>query len=114
MPNYFSKNLKFLREKKKLQQQELADEWNIPRSTLSCWETGIRTPSIEQIQEIARYFGVDIDIVSRDYSNLNSLNDETDLLFDKYKDVLTESDKSIIKTIIEERKKKIDKELGDE
>ena len=40
--------------------------------------------------------------------------DETDVLFDKYKDVLTESDKEIIKTIIEQRKKEIDKQLGED
>ncbi len=40
--------------------------------------------------------------------------DELELLFDKHKDILTDSDKNIIKTIIEERKKEIDKELGEE
>lgn len=39
--------------------------------------------------------------------------DELELLFDKHKDILTESDKAVIKTIIEERKKEIDKELGE-
>ena len=71
MTNYFSKNLKYLRQKRKLQQQELAAELNIPKSTLSCWEAGIRTPNIEQIQKIAKYFDVDMEIISKDYSNLN-------------------------------------------
>ena len=46
-------------------------------------------------------------------SNENNTYDETDVLFDKYKDVLSESDKNIIKAIIEERKRQIDKELGE-
>ena len=49
--------------------------------------------------------------MSKDYSNLSSLNDETDLLYDKYKDILPESSKNIIKAIIEEEKKKIDEQL---
>lgn len=72
MTNYFSKNLKYLREQKNMEQQDLAEAWNIPRSTLSCWENGLRTPKIEQIQDIANYFGVNIDIVSRDYSQINA------------------------------------------
>ncbi len=70
--NFFSKNLRYLRERKKLEQQDLAEQLNIPQSTLSCWENGIRTPKVEQIIDIANYFGVGIDIVSRDYSK----NDE--------------------------------------
>lgn len=113
--NYFSKNLKYLREKKNIDQQKMADDLNLPQSTLSCWETGIRTPKIEQIIDIADYLNVGIDIVSKDYSNCN-LNDfdELNILFDKNKDILTDSDKQIIKTIIEQRKKEIDKELGED
>lgn len=40
--------------------------------------------------------------------------DELELLFDKHKEILTESDKTLIKTIIEQRKLEIDKELGEE
>lgn len=68
MANYFSKNLKYLREKKNLEQQILADELKIPRSTLTCWENGLRTPKIQKIEDIANYFGVGMDIISKDYS----------------------------------------------
>lgn len=164
--NYFSKNLKFLREKKRLNQQQVADDLKVSRPAYTCWENGIRTPKIEQILEIANYFGVGMDIISKDYStqqnifanrlkeainlsgyelkelstktgieesfinnclagklkpntmNLqrfaNTLNvserwlkgyddDEIELLYSKYKDILTESDKTLIKTIIEQR-----------
>lgn len=77
MANYFAKNLKFLRESKKIEQQRLADDLNIPRSTLSCWENGLRTPKIEQILDITKYFNVNIDIISRDYSNDNEEKQET-------------------------------------
>lgn len=164
--NYFSKNLKYFREKKKLNQQEIADDLDIPRPTYTCWETGIRTPKIEQIIDIAEYFGVGMDIVSKDYSieqnsfanrlneaiiknnykinelsektgidesfindclngkiKPNSMNiqrfaatlnvsenwlkgndeDEVEILYKKYKEILTDSDKTLIKTIIEQR-----------
>lgn len=97
MKIYFAKNLKFLRERKGLDQQALADKLNIPRSTLSCWENGIRTPKIEQIQEIADYFGVDIDIVSKDYSDItipNKISDSKETLKKILKDkgILGEND----------------------
>lgn len=41
----------------------------------------------------------------------NTPPDELDILFDKNKDILTEADKNIMKTIIMERRKQIDKEL---
>lgn len=112
--NFFAKNLKYLREKRNLDQQKVADDLNIPQSTLSCWENGIRTPKIEQIIDIANYFNVEIDIISRDYSkNTNKTFDEYAVLFDKYKE-LSEDDKELIKNIIETRKKQIDKELGED
>ncbi len=112
--NYFAKNLKFLREQKRYDQQKVADDLNVPQSTLSCWEKGIRTPKIEQIIDIANYFNVDMDIVSKDYSNnqTTKLFDEVDILFDKHKDKLSKSDKAIIKAIIEERIKATNEELN--
>lgn len=113
MGNYFSKNLKYLREKKGLEQQELAENLNVPRSTLSCWENGIRTPKIEQIQEIAKYFNVDIDIISKDYSD-TPFSNELDILYSKSKDILNETEIDMIKHSMqrainryEEEKKKI-------
>ncbi len=110
MTNYFSKNLKYLREKKGIEQQELADELNIPRSTLSCWENGLRTPKIEQIQEIANYFNVNMDIISRDYSNNNYKEDDIKMLLDAYQG-LSDTDKEFMRNMIIERRKLIDKQL---
>lgn len=111
--NYFAKNLKYLRESKKIEQQRIADDLNIPRSTYSCWEAGIRTPKVEQIQQVADYFNVNIDIISRDYSLQEETNtlSQQELLFNKVKDSLTESDWNIINAIVEQRKKEIDNEL---
>ena len=114
MSNFFSKNLKYLIEKKRIEQQKMADDLNIPRSTLSCWVNGIRTPKIEQIQEIVNYLNVDIDIISRDYSvenqQIKPSNELDNLLFSKAKD-LSDSDKKAVLGVIEALKKDVDNEL---
>lgn len=50
--NYLGVNLKYLREKRKIEQQDFADLLKIKRSTFSCWESGIRTPKIEAIVDL--------------------------------------------------------------
>ena len=113
MNNYFASNLKYLREKKGLDQQQLADKLNVPRTTLSCWENGIRTPKIEKIQNIVDVLNVDFDIITRDYSNkTESKFDELEILFSKYKNILTDEDKETIKFLIEKRKREIDKQIN--
>ena len=122
MNNYFAKNLKYLREKKGYDQLKLAEKLNVPQSTLSCWESGIRTPKIIYniaswkddliILDIANFFNVEMDIISRDYSAepKNNNFDEFDILFSKHKDILTDDDKEYIKFIIEKRKREIDEQ----
>ena len=113
MPNFFAKNLKYLREKKGYDQLKLAEELKVPQPTLSCWELGIRTPKVEQILEIADYFNVDMDIISKDYTSSEEIKpfDEFDILFSKYKDLLTDDDKEYMKFILEKRKREIDEQI---
>ncbi len=69
------KNIKYLREQKNINQQTFAEIINVPRSTLACWETGLRTPKLEQIVKIANYFNTNLDIIYTDYQhNNNHLN----------------------------------------
>ena len=110
--NYFSKNLKFLREKRNLDAQKVADDLNIPRSTFSCWENGIRTPKTEQIQKVANYINVDIDMISRDYSvqqENTKVSALDELLFSKAKD-LSDEDKMVVMNVIDSIKRNIDNE----
>ncbi len=115
MQNYFAKNIKYFRQKKNIDQSVMAEDLGVAQSTLSCWENGLRTPDLDMIAKIAKYLNVYDDFISKDLTNINDNKqfDELELLFDKHKDILTDSDKNIIKTIIEERKKEIDKELGE-
>jgi transcriptional regulator with XRE-family HTH domain len=65
---YLGKNIRYLRKKKNIKQEELANALNVPRTTLSCWETGVRTPKIEKIIDIANYFETDLNIIYKDLS----------------------------------------------
>ena len=74
MKNYFAKNLKYLREKKGLEQQELADLLNVGRSTISCWENELRSPQMEYVLKLADFFNVDNDFIFKDLSSID-IND---------------------------------------
>ena len=53
--------IKNLRKSRKLTQEDFADKIGVSRSTLSCYEIGQRTPSINTLHEIAEIFGVGLD-----------------------------------------------------
>ncbi len=110
--SYFSKNLEFLRKSKNISRSELASKINVNQSTISRWENEDMGVTVDNAYDVANFFNVSVaDLTGKDLTKENNVFDETEVLFDKYKDVLSESDKNIIKAIIEERKKEIDKEL---
>lgn len=115
MTNFFAKNIKYLRNKKNIDQQTMAEDLGVAQSTLSCWENGLRTPDLDMVAKIANYLNVYDDFISKDLTEDNNNDfDELELLFDKNKDILTDEDKEYMKFIIEKRKREIDKQLGDE
>lgn len=115
MKNYFPDNLKFLRTQKGMTQDELAQKMDKDYSTIGKWELGQRNPIMSDIIKLSDIFNVSVqNLVEKDLRIKNENFDELELLFDKHKDVLTESDKTLIRTIIEQRQKKIDKELDGE
>ena len=54
----FAENLKILREKKELTQQQLADALGISRSTIGMYENGNREPDFETLEAIADFFNI--------------------------------------------------------
>lgn len=74
------KNIKHLRKKRNIDQQELADYLNVPRSTLACWENNIRTPKLEQIVKIAQFFNVNLDIIYNDFNNITPVDIDDDII----------------------------------
>lgn len=67
---FFARNIKLLRTKKGLSQQDLADNLEITRSKLNSYERGVQPPFEIQI-DIADYFNVTLDgLVRHDLSKL--------------------------------------------
>jgi transcriptional regulator with XRE-family HTH domain len=63
----FCKNLKYLRKKQKLTQEELAGFIHVQRPVVGSWETGRNTPDLGRVAKIAAFFGVTIDaLVTKD------------------------------------------------
>jgi Predicted transcriptional regulators len=59
--NHFTEKLKILRLEEGLSQQELSLKLNIPRTTISSWELGRRSPDIKMLEILADFFKVSID-----------------------------------------------------
>lgn len=53
-----SENIKKLRDKFDLTQQELADIARVTNKAVSTWETGIKEPRMGAIERIAQHFGI--------------------------------------------------------
>ena len=111
----FSKNLKFLREQRKLSQNKLAELSNVNQTTIARWESEEISPSLDNIYDVANVLNVSIaDLTGRDLTQEQPVFDEFEILFNKNKDILTEDDKETIKFLIEKRKREIDKQLGED
>jgi len=58
-----AKNLKSLREKKKMSQEKVSMLTNIPRSTLSGYENGVAEPNLCTIIKLAEFYDTPIDFL---------------------------------------------------
>ena len=52
--------LKELRKEKGLTQEQLAEQFNVSRRSVSRWETGSNLPDLSIIVELAEFYDVDI------------------------------------------------------
>lgn len=60
MSNFFSTNLKYLREKEKLSQNKLAEKVGVNQTTIARWETEEIKPSIDNVEQIANVLNVSL------------------------------------------------------
>ena len=112
MSKFFNKNLKYLRNLRKISQQDLADKLNVDRSTISRWENEEMEATISNVIQISDILNIPLeDLTGKDLTLQENNNlDEFDILFSKHKDILTDDDKEYIKFIIEKRKREIDEQ----
>ena len=77
----FKDMLKYLRNRDKLSQSELAEKLGVAKSTISMYEVGKREPDFETLEAIADFFNVDMNFLLGNGGSENDdhyyLNDET-------------------------------------
>lgn len=61
----FAENLQYLRKKKRITQEELADELQVSRQSVSKWETGEAYPETEKLIALCDKFDVTLDDLMR-------------------------------------------------
>ena len=66
MKNYFTQNLKYLRTKYNLTQEQLANKINSTRSTVNNWENEISEPNLDMIRKLTETFNIKDNIVFED------------------------------------------------
>ena len=82
----FGDNLKRVRKKKKISQEELADRLGVSRQSVSKWETGENYPSMTNIMCLCTIFKCNInELVHEDMSDINLLDDEVKMSVVKFK-----------------------------
>lgn len=59
--NKFAERLKELRIEKNLKQSDLAKQISVTQPAIAKWETGERSPSIDILIVLAKFFGCTID-----------------------------------------------------
>jgi len=70
--NYFSNNIKLLRNRKKRTQNEVSAALNLKRTTVNGLENSVSQPTVPQLQAFSKYFGIAIDtLINVDMSKLS-------------------------------------------
>ena len=59
-------NIRNLRKKNKMSQEQLAEKLDVSRQSISLWENGQTTPSMDNIMAIANIFDVSTDVLLKD------------------------------------------------
>lgn len=76
---YFALNLKFLRKKNGKSQAAIGVQLNKRSTAISSWENGLSEPSLDDLQKISDFFGVNIgDLIGIDIANVPSAENKND------------------------------------
>ena len=118
----FANRLKKALSMNNMSQTELSNKTKIDKSLISNYLSGNYKAKQDNLFILAKALNVSevwlmgFDVTYNGDKKQDSDNklDETDILYNKYKDYIPEKDKNIIRAIIEETKKEIDKERGED
>lgn len=88
----FSEKLITLRKSKELTQEQLAEQLNVSRQSISKWENGQVIPDIEKIIELSRVFDVTTDYLLKS-SEIDDLSIKTDMLEHQQRQILAREQK---------------------
>ena len=73
----FEEKLMKLRKERALSQEELGEQLNVTRQTVSKWELGQSKPDMEKLIEISKFFGVNLEELTDDNVELEKNNVST-------------------------------------
>ena len=107
MSNYFSTNLKYLREKRNLSQNKLASMIGVNQTTIARWEDDNRTPNLDNAIDVSKILNIPLpDLIGRDLRLSDTSNPPNEENNRNYKQVL--KDKGLVdENITEEDAKKL-------
>lgn len=83
MAEFFSTNLKYLREKKGLSQNKLAEKIGVNQTTIARWEDDNRIPTIDNAIDVASALNVPLtDLIGKDlrFDNAEVINVNSDII----------------------------------
>lgn len=84
----FSEKLIALRKGRELTQEQLAEQLNVSRQSISKWESGQVIPDVEKIVELSKAFDVTLDYLLKP-SEIDELSVKTDILEQQQKQLLS-------------------------
>lgn len=59
----FASNIRFLRKKENISQEEFAERFGVSRQSVAKWESGDSLPDLLKCREIAEFYEVSVDIL---------------------------------------------------
>ena len=75
----FAEKLITLRKSRELTQEQLAEQLNVSRQSISKWESGQVIPEVEKIVELSKVFDVTVDYLLKP-SEIDELSVKTEIL----------------------------------
>ena len=79
-----SSNIRILRKRENLSQEEFAERFGVSRQSVAKWESGESLPDLQKCREIAEYYELSLDVlvnVSLDESSLQTESTEGKYIF---------------------------------